>query len=87
MRREIRKGTLKELKLNQRPHGHPVPELQIITAPALILFVILLVWLKKRDTPRMVFVPTIREAYVMHMALRLFFSCRMVTSKSKTGMK
>ena len=83
MRREIRKGRLKELRLNRRPHGHPVPEPKIITAPALILFLILLIWLKNRDTPRMVFVPTIREAFVMHMVLRLFFPCRRVTSKSE----
>ena len=83
MRREIRKGRLKELRLNRRPHGHPVPEPKIITAPALILFLILLIWLKNRDTPRMVFVPTIREAVLMHMILRLFFPCLRVTSKSE----
>ncbi len=82
MRKRIEDGTLKELKLNRRPHGHPVPEPRIITAPAAVLILVLIHWLKERASPRMVFVPTIREAHSLYRFLKLFFPCRMVTSKS-----
>lgn len=81
MRRRVKEGTLLELKLNKRPHGHPVPVPKIITAPAVVLLYVLLRWLKRRNTPRMVFVPTIREAGLMTRFLGLFLPCRCVTSK------
>ena len=83
MRRKVKNGSLLELKLNKRPHGHPVPEPRIITAPSVILLAVLLRWLKERDTPRMVFVPTIREAELMTAFLRLFLPCSCVTSKKE----
>ena len=83
MRRRVKEGTLVELKLNRRPHGHPVPVPRIITAPAVVLLCVLLRWLKGRNTPRMVFVPTIREAGLMTRFLGLFLPCRCVTSKQE----
>lgn len=80
MRRRVKEGTLLELKLNKRPHGHPVPVPKIITAPSVVLLYVLLRWLKGRNTPRMVFVPTIREAGLMTRFLGLFMPCRCVTS-------
>ena len=83
MRKRVKDGSLLELRLNRRPHGHPVPEPRIITAPAAVLLAVLLRWLKERNTPRMVFVPTIREAELMTAFLRLFLPCRCVTSKKE----
>ena len=83
MRRRVKEGTLLELKLNKRPHGHPVPVPKIITAPSPVLLYVLLRWLKGRNTPRMVFVPTIREAGLMTRFLGLFLPCRCVTSKQE----
>lgn len=83
MRRRVKEGTLLELKLNKRPHGHPVPVPKIITAPSVVLLYVLLRWLKGRNTPRMVFVPTIREAGLMTRFLGLFLPCRCVTSKQE----
>ncbi len=83
MKRRIRRGTLREIKLNRRPHGHDMPVPKIITAPGIVLFVILLNWLLKRNGPRMVFVPTIREAALLQFLLRRFVSCCSVTSRSK----
>ncbi|MBR4455860.1 MAG: DEAD/DEAH box helicase family protein [Solobacterium sp.] len=81
MKQQIEKGTLKELKLTQRPHGHPLPVPVIRTGPLFLQLIRLILWLKERDTPRMVFVPTVKEARVMYLVLRLFFSCQYVTSQ------
>ena len=83
MKKRVKEGSLKELKLSRRPHGHPVPEPQIITAPLIVQIFILIHWLNERTTPRMVFAPTIREAHLLYRLLKLFFRCRMVTSKSE----
>ena len=78
-----KRGELICLKLNRRPHGHDLPVPVIRTAPTVILLGILLCWLKNRSTPRMIFVPTIRQAHLLHAFLSRFVSCSVCTSKTE----
>ena len=71
------------LKLSQRPHGHDLPEPQLFTAPLPILLIRLVLWLRNRNSPRMVFVPTIREAGLLSRFLSLFMRCSACTSKTE----
>ena len=71
------------LKLFRRPHGQDLPEPKLVIAPLPFLLFRLLVWLGERDSPRMVFVPTIREAKLLHRFLSLFMHCRVCTSKTE----
>ena len=80
----VNRGTLMKIELNRRPHGKPVPVPDILTAPAVILVLKLLIWIRKyRGFPRMVFVPTIRTAVMMHRFLSMLFSCYVCTSKTE----
>ena len=83
LKEKIRKGNLTCLKLNRRPHGHDLPVPVIVTAPMGILLGVLLRWLKAHASPRMVFVPTIREARWLHRFLRQFMPCSCCTSKTE----
>lgn len=83
LKEKEKRGELICLKLNRRPHGYDLPVPVIETAPTVILLGILLRWLKKRNTPRMVFVPTIRQAHLLHAFLSRFVSCSVCTSKTE----
>lgn len=80
--KQVRRKELVCLTLNRRPHGHDLPVPVLFTGPFVLLFLKLLVWLKQRDAPRMVFAPTIREARILHRILSWFLPCRLCTSKS-----
>ncbi len=81
---KVQCGMMKVLRLNRRPHGHPVPVPHMITAPSFLLPLFLLRWLKAhREHPRMVFVPSKRDAAVMHRLLSLREECFMCTSSSE----
>lgn len=76
-------GQLECLKLNRRPHGHDLPVPVIETAPTPVLLIRLVQWLNAHDSPRMVFVPTIREAKLLHRFLKQFMECMCCTSKTE----
>lgn len=78
----VKKKEMVCLRLFRRPHGHDLPEPQIFIAPVVVLLIRLLFWLWEKETPRMVFVPTIREAHVLHRFLSLFLRCSVCTSKT-----
>lgn len=83
LKQRVKDGTLLCLKLNQRPHGHPLPVPELICAPLMIRLILLIRWLHSHsDHPRMVFVPTIRMAAQLSRFLHLFFSCYTCTSKT-----
>ncbi len=83
LKQRVKEGSLLCLKLNQRPHGHPLPVPKLICAPLLIRLNLLIRWLKEHDDhPRMVFVPTIRMASQVKHVLSLFFHCYVCTSRT-----
>lgn len=80
----VRAGSLLCLRLDQRPHGAPLPVPQVKLYTVLIGVLFLLRWLQRHDThPRMVFMPSIRSARRMCRFLRLFGRCSLCTSHSK----
>ena len=80
----VREGRMKELGLNVRPHGHPLPEPVLFHAPKPFLLYRLIRWIGMHsDHPRMIFVPTIRSAHRMHMFLKHLFPCYVCTSKTE----
>lgn len=78
-----KKKELIRLTLHRRPHGHDLPVPVIHTAPTPMLLAVLIKWLKERDTPRMVFVPTIQEAYLLWRFVKVFMPCTWCTSKTE----
>lgn len=83
LKQRVKDKTLVCLSLNRRPHGKPLPVPKIITAPSMILFVILLRWIVMHEHhPRIVFVPTIRMAKMLHMFLSIYVDCDICTSKT-----
>lgn len=83
MLKRVAKGTLKELKLSVRPHGHPLPVPVMRTGGPLLRLLLLLSWLRRHAAhPRMVFVPTIVTASVLGRFLSLFDRVTVCTSKT-----
>ncbi|NCB33389.1 MAG: helicase, partial [Erysipelotrichia bacterium] len=82
--RRVRKGTLNELILNRRPHGHPLPIPSLFCAPTPFLWMRLIRWIRcRKDHPRMIFVPRIIQAERMGAVLkRIFHSCYVCTSRT-----
>lgn len=84
MWKRIQKGSLVHLVLNKRPHGYPIIVPEVVTAPRLVLQIILLRWLiRNSDRPRIIFVPSIRMAEMMGKILSLFLPCSVCTSKTE----
>lgn len=84
LKKRVEKGTLKCLRLDQRPHGRPIPIPEIIIAPKCILIIALLRWIiRHEEHPRMIFVPTIRQSEIYGKLINLFFHCYVCTSKSE----
>ena len=84
LQKRVKEGSLLELKLNQRPHGKPVPVPEIIISFSFLLPLILLCWLKKHQNhPCIVFVPSIQLASLLCSFIRFFFCCTYVTSKEE----
>lgn len=84
LKRRANQGDLFHLTLNLRPHGHPLPVPVIHTGPKLFMFIELILWLKSHRThPRLVFVPTIKEAWITAILIRAFMKCTYVTSHTE----
>lgn len=84
LQKRIEEGSLRCFSLNQRPHGKPIPVPQIITLPKVLNIVWMLLWLKQHASkPRIVFVPTIRQAKMMSKLIQWLEPCYMVNSKSE----
>ena len=84
LQRRVKERTLQRYVLHVRPHMKPIPVPLIRTGPALLLGVMLVHWLQTHAThPRMVFVPTIRQANRMYHVLKHMFPCYLCTSKTK----
>ncbi len=80
---KVERNEVKELRLNVRPHGHPLPVPEIRRGPFLFRLAYLLFWItKRRDKPVIVFVPTIRAAHSLHRLLGMFFPCLCITGQS-----
>ena len=79
---QVKKHQLVELKLNQRPHGKPLPVPSIKWGGFFLLSIYLFRWLQTHEAyPRMIFVPTIALAKRMQKWLCLFYPCEICTSK------
>lgn len=82
LKKKIEDKSILCFSLNKRPHGKPIPVPVIKTAPNIIIWLLLIHWLKKHaNKPRIVFVPTIALANIMHKVLSLIDTCYVCTSK------
>ncbi len=81
--RKVNNHELVKLTLNRRPHGYPLIIPKVIIFPRVILLFILIKWIKERDKPIMVFVPTISMASQLGYLLKILFPCFICTSKTK----
>jgi len=80
---EVRQGRMKCLTLYSRPHGQPLPEPRIRVWPLPVLLVMLVRWLIRcRKHPRMVFVPTVRMACILHGLFSRIIPCEVCTGES-----
>lgn len=81
---KIKNNEILHLYLAERPHHKPLPVPQIHVLPPFICYIKLITWLKSyQNSPRMVFVPTISDAFKLALFIRPFFKCNFVTSKSE----
>lgn len=84
LQKRIKENTITVLKLDQRPHGKPLPVPRVKTLPTLFLIVALLMFLHRhKDHPRLLFVPKIKLAKQMHYLFSFFVKCHLITSKSE----
>ncbi len=82
--KHVNEGEMIRYRLNRRPHGHDLPVPKLIVAPVVLCIIFLFQWINKyQSTPRMIFVPTIKEAHILHVLINIFHQCFMVTSKSE----
>ena len=81
----MKAGTLRQLKLNRRPHGHDLTVPRVLIGPQFLLILRLYRWLKnkqKADKQALIFVPTIRGCHRLKVLFSLEFSCGELTSQS-----
>ena len=82
LKKRVEENTMVELVLNRRPHGHPLPVPRIIIAPSFCFIFFLLKWLADhKKHPRIIFVPSLRTAHLLHSFLNLLMNCMIVTSQ------
>lgn len=81
----VKNGTLLHYRLDQRPHGHPLPVPALFICPIPLLLIRLVLWLKRHvDKLCLVFVPTIRWAKILYLTLHhLFKNCHYMTSLTR----
>ena len=80
----VRKGTLQHLILNERPHGHPLPVPAVKRGSVLMLWIRMIMWIRRnKDHPRIIFVPTIRQAEWFGRLLKPVCGCYVCTSKTE----
>lgn len=82
LKKRISENDIFHLALNKRPHGYPLPVPRIHIGPKPLMFLELVFWLKShRNHPRLVFVPTVKEALITAILVRIFMKCTYVTSR------
>lgn len=85
LQERVRTGTLRQLKLNRRPHGHDLTVPRVLIGPQFLLILRLYRWLKgkqKANKQALIFVPTIRGCHHLKVLFSLEFSCGELTSQS-----
>lgn len=83
--KRVEAGELKMVELFRRPHGYPLVEPRIISAPPAVQACFLLSFIRrhqKQHKPFLLFVPTITCAAYFEKILSLFCRCRAFTSKT-----
>lgn len=84
LQKRVKEGSLVCLRLDQRPHGAPLPVPRVEVCSFCTEILRLLVWVKEHGNhPRIIFVPSIRGAKRLCHFLRLFGKCSLCTSKTK----
>lgn len=78
----LRQNNITHLKLMRRPHNHDLPVPQHTVAPSLVLWIMLVGWIKKRQDSMIVFVPTIQCADKVKRWLSCFTKTEVCTSKT-----
>jgi competence protein ComFA len=76
--KKVKAGEMLEIRVNRRPHGHPLPEPRILCVPYLIQILFLIRWIKRTRGRKLIFVPTLRDAGLLSKILHVPF----VSSKS-----
>lgn len=80
----VKQKEIVQIDLYQRPHGKPLPVPKVCCMPTFLLFLSMLIWLKKyRHQKRMVFVPTIFLANLFYHLFSIFTNCYVCTSKTE----
>lgn len=78
---EVYSGKLKYLYLSRRPSGKDLPVPKVIYAGEIVLFILLIYWIKKiKDKPILVFVPTIKCGNILYYTFKNFDSCININS-------
>ncbi|MGP1376867.1 MAG: helicase-related protein [Bulleidia sp.] len=80
----VKNGSLIRYRLDQRPHGHPLPVPGLLIRPLPLLLVHLAYWLKRNADKRcLVFAPTIRWVKILYFIFRRqTVACHHVTSRT-----
>ncbi|MBR2670470.1 MAG: hypothetical protein IKE36_11820 [Solobacterium sp.] len=83
LEKRVKKGDLYCLELNQRPHGHPLPEPDVHTGPVFLRLIWMFRWIRANEGhPRIIFVPTIKMGEWVFRFLRLWMPVYFCTSKT-----
>lgn len=83
IKRRIQNNELTHLKLYRRPHNKDLPVPKLIVAPTILLFLLLVLWIKQHATHSLlIFVPTIQLSKAMHRLLSCLFVVDSCTSKT-----
>ena len=69
---------LKVLKLNRRPHGHPLPRPKVYLLPRVLLFLVLFRILRSATSQIIIFVESIKMCKLLYRLLVPFFSITFV---------
>ena len=79
--KRVNDGLMRRIVLNRRPHGKDLPVPIIRIQPVWMMFMTLLYWLRKHACkPRIVFVPTIKQARILGNVLHMLMPCCVCTS-------
>ncbi|MGB7595190.1 MAG: helicase-related protein [Erysipelotrichaceae bacterium] len=71
LRRKVKVGEMVEIRVNRRPHGHPLPEPHIIVVPYLIQILMLMRWMRTTPGRKLIFTPTIKMAGSLSKILKI----------------
>ena len=79
----LKKRKVRELKLYIRPSLRPLTVPKLFHAPAVILYPLLFILLKRMKRQCIIFVSAKKECYRLYLVFRLFFSCTYVYADAK----